>query len=123
MKNFNFLFNQSVEKLAYTIFKKTKIGNLKVVFPSGKVIFFVGINKGIIADIKINNFSMFGKFLKKGSIGFAESYMDGDFTTNNLKNLLILHYVVDYSNKTIIHQFPLIVLYFRDLEIQFDLVS
>ena len=88
MKNFN-LFNFSAEKVANSFFQKIKYGNLSVSFPSGKIIHFRGKNHGVEADLKLNNFSMVGKLLKKGSIGFAESYMDDDFTTTNLKNLLI----------------------------------
>ena len=32
---------------------------------------------------------MLEKLLRKGKVGFAESYMNGDFSTSNLKNLLI----------------------------------
>ena len=32
---------------------------------------------------------MIEKILRKGAVGFAESYIDGDFSTSNLKNLLI----------------------------------
>ena len=41
------------------------------------------------ADIKLNNYKLFSKLLRKGSTGLAESYMDGDFDTNNLSNLLL----------------------------------
>ena len=32
------------------------------------------------------------KLLKKGSVGFAESYMEKDFTSDNLSNLLLFAY-------------------------------
>ena len=53
------------------------------------MIYFKGSNQGINADIKLNNFLLIGKLLQKGTVGFAESYMDGDFSTHDLKNLLI----------------------------------
>ena len=86
MNNF---FSSSLEKIAYTIFEKIKYGNLRVIFPSSKIVNFNGNNSGVYADITLLNFLVIGKFLKKGPIGFAESYMDGDFSTNDLTKLLI----------------------------------
>jgi len=39
-------------------------------------------------DIIINNENVYEKLLNKGELGLAESYMDGDWTSNNLNNLL-----------------------------------
>ena len=85
----NNFFSSSIEKLAEKIFQKTKYGSIEVSFPSQKKFTFIGNNIGLKANIKLKNFSVIKKLLKKGAIGFAESYMDGDFTTTNLKNLLI----------------------------------
>lgn len=89
MQYVNNFFNHSAEKAADRFFKKIKYGNLKVTFPSGKFLHFKGSNQGIEAGIKLNNFLFMGKLLRKGVVGFAESYMNGDFSTTNLKNLLI----------------------------------
>ena len=89
MENLNNLFSSSLEKIAYTIFEKIKFGNLRVIFPSKKIINFNGKNSGVCADINLHNFLVIGKFIKKGPIGFAESYMDCDFSTNDLTKLLI----------------------------------
>ena len=89
MKNLNNFFHSSAEKAANQFFKRIRYGNLKVFFPSGKNVYFKGSNLGIEADIKLNNFLMVGKILRKGEVGFAESYMNGDFSTSNLKNPLI----------------------------------
>ena len=78
-----------IEKIANNIFSKIEYGNINVVFPSGKKIKFKGKYSGINAYISLKNFSMIIKLLRKGAIGFAESYMDNDFTTDNLKDLLI----------------------------------
>ena len=89
MQNINNFFHHSVEKVTDRFFKRIKNGNLKVSFPSGKIVHFKGSNQGVDADIKLNNFLLIEKLLRKGVVGFAESYMDGDFSTYNLKNLLI----------------------------------
>ena len=89
MQNINNFFHHSVEKVTDRFFKRIKNGNLKVSFPSDKIVHFKGSNQGVNADIKLNNFLLIEKLLRKGVVGFAESYMDGDFSTYNLKNLLI----------------------------------
>ena len=89
MQNTNNFFNHSVEKVSARFFKRIKNGNLKVSFPSDKIVHFKGSNQGVNADIKLNNFLLIKKLLRKGVVGFAESYMDGDFSTDNLTNLLI----------------------------------
>ena len=61
---------------------------MKVTFPSGRIEYFNKNNQNIYADIKINNFSIISKLIKKGSVGFAESYMNHEFETNNLSNLI-----------------------------------
>ena len=105
MQNINNFFNDSIEKVTDKFFKKIKFGNLKVSFPSGKIVHFRGSNQGVNADIKLNNFLLVKKLLRKGVVGFAESYMDGDFSTYNLKNLLIFaeqnesYYIYDTQGK------------------------
>ena len=89
MQKINKFFSHSIEKVAEKIFQKTLYGNLTVSFPSGKIKNYKGSEKGIQADLRLKNFSMIVKLIKKGAVGFAESYMDGDFSTYNLKNLLI----------------------------------
>ena len=82
-------FAISLENFVNKIFNQTQYGSLLVHFPSGQLKIYKGNKEGVSADIKFNNFLVVSKFLKKGTVGFAESYMDEDFTTTNLKNLLI----------------------------------
>ena len=89
MYNFNNILNLSIEKIAIKLFQKTIYGNLTVFFPSKNYYFFKGKELGVDAVIQLNNFSLIKKILTKGAIGFAESYMDGDFSTKDLKNLLV----------------------------------
>ena len=85
----NNIINLSIEKFALKFFEKTKYGSLSVEFPSGKISKFEGKEYGVSAKIKLKNFLLIKKIVKRGAIGFAESYMDGDFNTDDLKNLLI----------------------------------
>ena len=88
---FDKYFNQSMKKLADNFLNKLKKGKLDVTYPypnHDKKI-FVGEKSGYSADIILHNYKLFSKLLRKGSTGFAESYMDGDFDTSNLSNLLL----------------------------------
>jgi Cyclopropane fatty acid synthase and related methyltransferases len=85
----NNIINLSIEKFALKFFEKTEYGSLSVEFPSGNISKFEGKEYGVSAKIKLKNFLLIKKIVKRGAIGFAESYMDGDFNTDDLKNLLI----------------------------------
>lgn len=45
----------------------------------------INVNDG---DIIVHNREMFDKIVSKGQLGFAESYMDGDWDSNNLEKTL-----------------------------------
>ena len=85
----NNIINLSIEKFALKFFEKIEYGSLSVEFPSGNISRFEGKEYAIRAKIKLKNFLLIKKIVKRGAIGFAESYMDGDFNTDDLKNLLI----------------------------------
>jgi len=83
-------FHQSFEVLVQKFLSKLEYGELSVIFPSGVIKKFKGIKSGQKADLIINNYKFISKILKRKSLGFAESYMDGDFNSSNLTNLLLL---------------------------------
>ena len=86
---FNNYFNNSMKKIADNFLSKLNKGNLHVTFPNNEKKTFSGCKFGYEADIKFNNYKIFTKLLRKGATGFAESYMDGDFETNDLSKLLL----------------------------------
>ena len=82
--------DKTLEKLLTSFLSKIKYGNLEVIFPSGKRKIFYGNEDGISSFIKIHNYKFLSYIIKKGSVGFAEAYMSGFYSTNNLTNLLML---------------------------------
>ena len=88
--NLNNKFKQPIEVISKKFFSKIKFGELTVKFPSGSIKIYKGINCYHKADLTINNFKFISKIFKRKSVGFAESYMDGDFSSSNLTNLLLL---------------------------------
>ena len=70
--------------------KKISNGYLNLEDSKGKIRFF-GDNKSFLrAKIKINNPSFCYKILRKGSSGLGESYMKGEFETEDLTSLIEL---------------------------------
>ena len=89
MNYFNLKFTHSIEKIANQFFNRLNFGSLQVIYPSGKISRYIGKYPGYDANLHIFNFKIFTKIFKKGSVGFAESYIDGDFITSNLTELLL----------------------------------
>ena len=70
--------------------KKISNGYLNLIDSKGKSHFFGDDKSFLRAKIKINNPSFCYKILTKGSTGLGESYMNGDFETENLTSLIEL---------------------------------
>jgi len=78
------------EKLACRWFDCLQVGRLTVEFPSGAHRTFEGAADGPQALLKIHALRVITRMLLSGDIGFAESYMDGDWDTPDLTSLLAL---------------------------------
>ncbi|MFP8781151.1 class I SAM-dependent methyltransferase [Hydrogenophaga sp. RWCD_12] len=64
-------------------------GSLTLQLPDGTVQRF-GSGQGPLATMRLSNWNVFGASLKSGDIGFAESYIAGDWSTPQLTDLLRL---------------------------------
>ncbi len=76
------------EKTTLRILDKMNLGYLEVTLSSGSKVSYGDINSNIRADIKINNSDFFKKVMLYGDIGFGEAYVDGDFETSNITELI-----------------------------------
>ena len=72
------------------VFERLDNGYLKVTLPSGACREFGMHSSPRKAELQIKNSAFFRKVALSGSIGFGESYMDGDFTSPDLTALLRL---------------------------------
>ncbi len=72
------------------VLQQIKTGSISVYFPDGSQEVFVGKYIGPCAHLKILNYRCLGKILFGGDIGIAEGYMAGDWTSDNLTDLLKL---------------------------------
>ena len=86
----NKILNYFFDKFVFWNLKKISFGYLHLIDSKGKQYFF-GDNKSLLkAKIRINDPSFCYKILRKGSSGLAESYMKGDFETEDLTSLIEL---------------------------------
>ena len=97
----NKILNYIAKQFILLNLKKISYGYLNLVDYNGKEYSF-GDNKSFLkAKIKINNPSFCFNILRKGSSGLGESYMNGEFETNDLTSLIEL----SAKNISITHKF------------------
>lgn len=63
-------------------------GVLTVVLPDGRSIRFTGAHPGVHAVMEVREYRMVRRIFAGGDVGFAETYMDGEWTTPNLAAVL-----------------------------------
>ena len=93
--------NKLSDKIVFNFLKFIKYGNLKLINYDGEVYNFGNSKDELQAQIKINKPGLTFKIIRNGSVGLAESYMENDFETDNLTNLIELA----AKNIKIIHKF------------------
>jgi cyclopropane-fatty-acyl-phospholipid synthase len=71
------------------LLQRIQVGSLTVQLPDGSLQHF-GQHAGPAASISLHNWQVFSAALKSGDIGFAESYIAGDWSTSHLTDLLAL---------------------------------
>ncbi len=85
-----FTLPQGTPAAARTVLKllqRLRHGHLSVHLPDGSVQHF-GAQTGLHATLILNNWTVCSAALKSGDIGFAESFIAGDWTSPNLVDLL-----------------------------------
>jgi len=78
-----------LESLFARALKGIKGGSLRISFPSGAQV-LVGDTTFPLLELDIQQRAFFGKVFSGGSVGFGESYVDGDWETPDLTGLLSL---------------------------------
>jgi cyclopropane-fatty-acyl-phospholipid synthase len=76
------------EKVVLNLLSKMQLGKLNLTMPSGELI-NIGNGEGkVIANVKVNHSDFFKRCVLYGDIGFAEAYIDGDWETDNVANVI-----------------------------------
>ena len=93
--------NSIADKLIFKALKNIDCGVIYLTNHDNKKYIFGSENETLKADIKIFKPGFAISIINKGSIGLAEAYMNGDFETTNLSNLI----EVTAKNINKIHKF------------------
>jgi cyclopropane-fatty-acyl-phospholipid synthase len=80
---------QAAARTTLQLLQRLRHGSLTLQLPDGTVQRFGG-GAGPLASMRLTNWNVFGASLKSGDIGFAESYIAGDWSTPQLSDLLRL---------------------------------
>jgi cyclopropane-fatty-acyl-phospholipid synthase len=72
------------------LLERLRHGTLELRLPDGTILRFGDPGAGPRASLRAANWNVFGAALKSGDIGFAESYIAGDWSTSDLPALLRL---------------------------------
>ena len=75
-------------RLVLNSFAKLNFGQLEVLLPDGTRGVYGGRGEGVQAQIRIEREEFFKRCVLFGPIGFAEGYMAGEWTTNNLTSVI-----------------------------------
>ncbi len=89
------------EKLIINKLKLIRNGNLKLINYDGKVYQFGDLENPLSADIKINSSKFYLNIILGGSSALGEAYMNKDFYSSNLTNLI----EITAKNIKLIHSF------------------
>ena len=75
------------ESIVLDMLARMEKGSLSISLPSGES-FSIGDGIGVSANIEIKNENFFKRCVLFGDIGFGESYVDGDWETDNISNAI-----------------------------------
>ena len=84
------MINKISDTIVYNVLKNIKHGYLEIINFEGDVLKFGDLKEDLKVKIIIKHPGLNYKLIRYGSIGLAESYMQGYFQTDNLTNLIEL---------------------------------
>ena len=76
------------ERALLKIFSEMKLGSLSLILPSGQELVFGNGENSISARVEVKNSNFFKRCVLYGDIGFGESYVDGEWETPNIQNVI-----------------------------------
>lgn len=75
------------EKVILNLLSRMQLGTLNITLPHGEIV-TLGNGNSVTANIEIKNTNFFKRCVLFGDIGFGESYVDGDWDTDNITNVI-----------------------------------
>ena len=75
------------EKLVLNLLTKMPLGRMNLILPSGEKI-VIGNGEGVEATVRIHHTSFFKRCVLYGDIGFGEGYVEGDWDTDSITDVI-----------------------------------
>ena len=88
---------------AFNLAKKLKNGRIDFYLPDCRHFRVDGPNPGPVGEIHVKNDDVFARLVREGDLGFADSYLEGGWTTPDLQALMD---VIHADNDEMYEQFP-----------------
>ena len=82
------IFCEKKFSLFCSVLSQAKFGSIEILYKEKKIFSFVGIYNGPASVISINDFKCVDSFFLKGDLGWAESYINNLWETNELSVFL-----------------------------------
>jgi cyclopropane-fatty-acyl-phospholipid synthase len=76
------------EKIILGLLSKMEMGRLSVTMPDGDVVTLGNGEGNVSADIQVHDPEFFRRCVLYGDIGFGESFVDGEWTTNDIREVI-----------------------------------
>jgi cyclopropane-fatty-acyl-phospholipid synthase len=76
------------QKVIIDLLSKMEKGTLNLILPNGELRVIGDGEETIVANVEVKNYEFFKRCVLYGDIGFGESYVDGDWETDNITNVI-----------------------------------
>ena len=74
-------FDGALIRLLGSALSRTPAGRLQLTLPSGRGAIVGPVDRDVAVEIVLKNYGAFSQIARRGSLGFAGSYMGGDIET------------------------------------------
>ena len=88
------------ETLLFKVLNKLPLGSLQMDMPDGHTLYF-GSGNEVKALVRVKNPVFFTKCVLYGDIGFAESYLDGDWETDSIANI-VTWFIINIDHNSVL---------------------
>jgi cyclopropane-fatty-acyl-phospholipid synthase len=88
------------ENLLFKVLNKLPLGSLQMDLPDGHTLYF-GSGNEVKALVRVKNPVFFTKCVLYGDIGFAESYLDGDWETDSIANI-VAWFIINIDHNSVL---------------------
>ncbi len=76
------------QKLLHSVFLPMELGQLQIALPDGRMLSYGRKDGNVEAKMRVKDYRFFKRCVLFGDIGFGESYVDGDWDTDDVRKVI-----------------------------------